>query len=245
MQQQIRHNKDGVEGVMFLRTRNMVALTVISVLAAGTASSQGDGCANDMSVLQCVRKVAVVAQGFQDQLKAVYQEITHKELPVGTVITSVLPPEVFLSEKSPQYDSSRWVPADGRALPANSIYQQLTGQPYAPDLRRVSQQKAVLDIVEGVAETGQVVDQLRTPRFADADWKFHFGARTVQGNRANNDYEQDTDQFEVYVDGGKVVAHGRTYNWKHNAWGSWSNGNTNYIGIVTAPSPFNYYVKIN
>ncbi|KSV76024.1 hypothetical protein N185_16380 [Sinorhizobium sp. GW3] len=229
-----------------MKLRNAVVLLAGGLLlGAGAATSQTQGCSTDMSVIECVRRVAEIARGFDDQLKAVYSEITRKELPVGTVITSVLPPEEFLNDKNPQFDNSRWVPADGRALPANSIYQQLTNKAYAPDLRKTGQQKIVLDVVEGVAEAGQVVDQLKSPQFAEADWRFHFASRTIQGNRANNDVEQDTDQFEVLVDGGKVVAHGRTLNWKHGAWGPWNNGNTNYVGIATVASPFFYYVKIN
>ncbi|MDA5631495.1 MULTISPECIES: hypothetical protein [Rhizobium/Agrobacterium group] len=228
-----------------MKIRTLFALAALGTLTAGAATSATTGCSDDMSVLQCVRQVALIAQGFQDQLRGVYAEISRKEVPVGTVVTSVLTPEQFLNEASPQYDPSSWVPADGRALPANSTYQKLTGQAYAPDLRQLAQQRMVLDVVDGTAQAGQVVDQLRTPQFASADWKFHFAARTVQGNRANNDVEQDTDQFEVLVSEGRVVAHGRTLNWKHNVWGGWSDGNTNYLGIATMRSPFHYYVKIN
>ncbi|WP_152977489.1 hypothetical protein [Bradyrhizobium pachyrhizi] len=210
------------------------------------ASSQtSGGCTADMKLIDCVKRIADLAQSFGDKLSAVYTEISRRELPVGTVIASILPPDVFLSSKNPQFDSSRWVPADGKVLPANSIYQQMTQQAYAPDLRSLSRQRIVLDVVDGVAEAGQVVDQLRTPQFSDANWKFHFGLRNIQGNRANNDFEQDVDNFEVMVDNGKVVAHGRTLNWKHGVWGNWANGSTNFMGIATVASPFYYYVKIN
>jgi hypothetical protein len=203
-----------------------------------------------MKLIECVRRISELAQGFNDNLKGVYKEITRRELPVGTVVMSVLTPEEFLTSTNPQFDASRWVPADGRALPANSLYQQMTGKAYAPDLRKFLRHRMELDVVEGRADAGQVVSQLRTPAFAGDDWKFHFGLRNIQGNRANNDYEQDVDNFEIKVDDqgndkGKLVAHGRTLNWKHSAWGDWANGSANYLGIATAESPFNYYVKIN
>jgi hypothetical protein len=199
-----------------MKLRSVLSLSALALLfGSGFAASQTAGCRNDMSVIECVRRVAEIAQSFDDKLNGVYAEITRRELPVGSVITSVLPPDIFLTDNNPQLDPSRWVPADGRALPANSLYQKMTKSAYAPDLRSISLQKVLLDVVDGVAEAGQVVDQLKTPQFSGANWKFHFGPRLVQGNRANNDYEQDVDQFEVMVDGGKVVAHGRTLNWKH------------------------------
>jgi hypothetical protein len=224
-----------------------LAVTLLVIQVFGFANSQtSSGCRSDMKLIECVRHIADLAQSFDDRLKGVYDEITRRELPVGAVVTSVLTPEELLTGKNPQFDPSRWVPADGRALPANSLYQQLTGKAYAPDLRKFDSQKIVLNVVDGVADAGQVVDQLRTPEFSDANWTFHFGLRNIQGNRANNDYEQDVDNFEILVDNSrKLVAHGRTLNWKFNQWGAWQNGNTNFIGIATVPSPFRYYVKIN
>src|SRR4051812_14068553 len=123
-------------GGKFMNLKQAALLSAIMlILGSGFAASQTGGCRSDMSVIECVRRVADIAQGFNDKVTAFYSEITRRELPVGSVVTSVLPPEIFLSSKNPQFDASRWVPADGRALPANSIYKQMTDAAYAPDLR--------------------------------------------------------------------------------------------------------------
>ena len=54
-----------------------------------------------------------------------------KELPVGTVISSMVQPHVFLSTNTGKY----WLPSDGRAVPKTSLYYKLTGQANLPDLR--------------------------------------------------------------------------------------------------------------
>jgi hypothetical protein len=219
---------------------------VASVSSSGIAISQSAGCTAEMSIKNCVMQIAEIARSFDDKLRAAYAEISKSELPVGSIITSVLPPDKFLNDKNPKFDSRRWVPADGRALPPNSIYQLISGQASAPDLRVVAQQKIVVDVISGNAASGQVVEQLRTPEFASAKWTMHFGLRDVQGNRANNDVEQDVDQFQVLVESGKLVARGRTLNWKHGSWGAWNEtGKANYVGIATVDSGFYYYVKIN
>jgi hypothetical protein len=191
-------------------------------------------------------QIAEIARGFDDKLRAAYAEISKSELPVGSIITSVLPPDRFLNDKNPKFDSRRWIPADGRALPPNSTYQSISGQTAAPDLRVVAQQKVVLDVISGNATSGQIVEQLRTPEFASANWTIHFGLRDMQGNRHSNDYEQDVDQFQLFVESGKLMARGRTLNWKWGVWGPWNEtGKANYVGIATVASGFYYYVKIN
>ena len=57
---------------------------------------------------------------------------------VGTVLTSLLPPESFavVAGDNPDFDSStsKWTLADGRAVP-NSVFAQVTGAPAVPDMR--------------------------------------------------------------------------------------------------------------
>lgn len=54
-----------------------------------------------------------------------------KEIPVGTVIPSMVQPHVFLSTNS----GKLWLPSDGRSVPKTSLYYKLTGQAKLPDLR--------------------------------------------------------------------------------------------------------------
>ncbi len=203
-----------------------------------------DGC-RDMNVVECTQEIARLLQKFENKFSVVVGQIQKTEMPVGSIITSALPPDQFLSSKNPQFDRDKWVVADGRSLPSGSLYQEISGQTVAPDLGSHRRSKLVVDVISGTAPSGQNVRQLYTPEFAAADWKVHFGLRDITGNRCNGDYEQDVDQFSINVDKGAVVARGRTHNFKHNCWGKWNPGSTNYVGIATIKNNLHYYVKIN
>ena len=123
-------------------------------------------------------------------------------------------------------------------MPTNSLYQKISGEAYAPDLKGLHSQKIVVDIVTGAARSGQNILQLRTPEHAAADWAFLFSARDVAGNKYNADYEQDADQFQVLVAANNsLVVQGRTRNWKHGVWGKWAPGDANYLGVATVKTP--------
>lgn len=182
---------------------------------------------------------------FPPKFKAVINQISKTEVPVGTVITSVLPPEHFLGNKNPQYDITKWIAADGRKLPSGSLYEQISGKIRAPDLTHLQQQRIVLDVISGAAHDGQTIRHLYTPKYADEDWVIHFGVRDVEGNKLNADFEQVSDQFQVIPDSGALKVQGRTHNYKQNKYGAWQTGSSNFLGIATKANGLFYYVKIN
>jgi hypothetical protein len=53
------------------------------------------------------------------------------DLPIGTLLPSLVPPEAFLSGDRVY----SWAPADGRQISPDSGYAKLTGKPQTPDLR--------------------------------------------------------------------------------------------------------------
>ena len=52
------------------------------------------------TVKECVARVAAIATAMKDDFRGVFDSITRNELPVGTVVTSVLPPDKFLRLES-------------------------------------------------------------------------------------------------------------------------------------------------
>lgn len=221
-------------------------ISIFSVIALGIWGASALSAADDCkSLSDCAAKLSDAAHGMNDKIEAIFAEIDRQSVPIGTIITSALPPDKFASEGNPQYHASKWVIADGRAISANSRYAKLTGKTSAPDLRFMSRQKLVMDIITGNAKSGQNIKQLQSPEFYMAQWHFQFGLRDISGNRANNDFEQDVDNFQIVPDSGVVIAQGRTLNWKHGQWGGWSPGSVNYMGIATMQSEVFYYVKID
>lgn len=170
--------------------------------------------------------------------------LARNELPVGTIITSTLPPDQFLASSGP-YDVSKWVPASGGALPVASLYGKLSGVDSVPDLRFLQDAKYLTGVVsQSIAHGGQVAS-LIPPELSSDTWTWLASLRDISGSRVNNDYEQDVDNFQVLIDNGAVTAMGRTLNWKHGAWGPWNGGSANVLGFSTRPSKLYYYVKIN
>jgi len=176
---------------------------------------------------------------------AMANSINRSQLPVGTIITSVLPPEKFLTAENPQYDKNKWVHADGRVLPLNTIYQRLSGNSYAPNLTPIEKQKIITGVTTGTAKHGQKIDQLKIDDIAKDDWHFHFGLSDIVGNNLYNDWENTKDHFQVYIEADALVSRGKTYNTKHGRWGAWAPGSANYVGIATKNNPMYYYLKIN
>lgn len=175
-------------------------------------------------------------------------ELKSRELPVGTIVSSALPPDVFLSSKNPQYLPDRWVEANGKALPANSIYQNVTGKNSSPDYSSEQNGLTILDIFTTTVTNGTLVQSLIAgqPIVDGKTWKWFASGNDISGNRVNNDYEQDVDNFQTKIDAtGAVIAQGRTLNWKHSAWGPWNNGTANVLGIATRLNIKYFYVKIN
>ena len=173
------------------------------------------------------------------------QQLTRGELPVGTVIASVLTPDQFMSARNPAYSAGRWVPADGRQVSADSLFARLSSSLNVPDLRAEEGGLNVLDVVVSSVPHGAPVSQTASLVGNAGSWTWLPSPRSIEGSRYNGDWEQAVDAFEIYADGGTIVAQGRTHNFKHGAWGPWKGGSVNLLGISTKRNRTHYYVKIN
>jgi hypothetical protein len=172
--------------------------------------------------------------------------IRNAELPVGTIIKSALAPDQFANPNNYQYSADKWIVADGRTLPAGTRYEQLTGSKVAPDMRPEKAAFNVLDVVSVPKNHGENIVSAISETGKLGEWKWITSSRDVQGNRYNNDYEQDADQFQTFIDGnGVIIAQGRTLNFKHGQWGGWKTGSANLFGIALGKKAYYYYVKIN
>ena len=56
------------------------------------------------------------------------------DYPVGTIIASMIRPEIFLNQRNNRHF---WMPADGRSVPSSSEYYSITQRSQLPDLRGV------------------------------------------------------------------------------------------------------------
>ncbi len=179
------------------------------------------------------------------EIQRLEAELGKKEIPVGTIITSVLTPDQFSSPNNPQYDGGVWVQANGQKLRPNTKYQKLTGKDIAPDMSAVKNALYVQNIVSGDGANNSNISAFTTGD-PYLNWNWFISGRDIQGKRANNDWEQAVDQFQSYLtDDGTIKAQGRTHNFKHGRWGSWSNGSANIYGIGTKKLNLFYYVKID
>lgn len=168
------------------------------------------------------------------------------EVPVGTVVASTLTADQFMSPRNAQYSADKWLPADGRPLPPGSLLEQITGARNTPDWSTEQQGLILLDVVSVPKSHGENVVSAITDAGRKGEWKWHFGPRDVHGNRYNNDWEQDADHFQTFMDGnGTLIAQGRTLNFKHGQYGGWRAGSGNLLGISTQKRRVYYYVKIN
>lgn len=182
------------------------------------------------------------------ELATLRQEIVRRELPLGTIVSSVLPPEKFLSSSNPQFVPGRWAVADGSKLPSGTALESITGVSTAPDMSSKRKAVDVLTIVNGVLPHGAIVDTLKKPELsADATWYWFASGNDIKGNRAGNDYEQAEDRMKTWIttDTHAVIATGSTFNFKHGVWGQELGGTANILGIATLPNFLYYYVKIN
>lgn len=172
--------------------------------------------------------------------------LKQSEVPIGTVIMSSLSPEQFTNPRNPQYIADKWVLADGRELPPGTLYEQITGSRNAPDLSTERSSLSVLDVVSVAKNHGENIASAVTAAGQKGEWRWHFGPRDVHGNRFNNDWEQDADHFQTYIDeNGALIAQGRTFNFKHGQYGGWRTGSGSLFGISFAKKQTYYYVKIN
>jgi len=104
----------------------------------------------------------------------------------------------------------------------------------------------VLDIVSIPKNHGENVASAISESGKLGEWKWFTSGRDVHGNRYNNDWEQDADHFQTFIDeNGVVIAQGRTLNFKHGQYGAWKAGTANLLGISTSKKTYYYYVKIN
>ena len=170
------------------------------------------------------------------------------ELPVGTVIASVLAPDKFFAANHPQFQANEWVVADGTALPANSAYGRLAGVTVSPDLRYLDKSLLLMDTRVAALKQGQnVAEIVQASDVSDrANWTWLSTGRDNQGLAYNNDWEQDVDHFQNFVnESGVVVSQGTTYNRKHGKWGAWQAGEATVLGIASEPIGLFHYIKIN
>lgn len=182
------------------------------------------------------------------ELLALRQELIRRELPVGTVVSTILPPDKFLSSRNPQFIPGRWAVADGSKLPAGTIFESITGQATAPDMSGKRKAMDILTIINGVLPHGAIVDTLKKPEIrSDATWYWFASGNDIKGNRAGNDYEQAEDRMKTWIttEAHTVIATGSTHNFKHNVWGQELGGTANILGIAALPNQLYYYVKIN
>jgi hypothetical protein len=177
-----------------------------------------------------------------DEVKRLEAALRQAELPIGTVVASVLTPEQFFNPVNMTIRAEAWVPVDGKPLPSGSKYGSMTGTTNAPNREDVEGLQ-VKQVVSGSRSHGENVKEFEKPNTA---WKWVASGRDVQGQAPNNDWEQDVDQMQTWVDdNGVVTAQGRTFNRKHGQWGAWKGGTANVFGVATGPSKLNYYLKIN
>ncbi|QPS09556.1 hypothetical protein I6G66_05910 [Delftia acidovorans] len=169
------------------------------------------------------------------------------EAPIGTVISSVLDEQNFYNTSNPSGTKDKWIPADGRLLPPNTLYEKITGEKRAPDLKWEKDSSVVTRTISQPIKHGENVRQAIELSDQQSSWTWLASLRDISGNRANNDYEQDVDHFQTYIDtNGSIISQGRTLNWKHGTWGSWKPGEATLFGIALRKrSNVNYYVKIN
>jgi hypothetical protein len=178
-------------------------------------------------------------------LNRLLEEIRTAEFPVGTIISSTLRPVDFFAANPTL--KRNWVPADGTAIPANSIYAQKGHVTTSPDLTNMSKSLELLAVTSGVAAHGSNISSLITTGMPTDGWTWLAAPRDLQGRRLNNDFEQAEDHFQTWIDpNGGVTAQGSTFNFKAGQWGPWNGGSVNVLGLATAPaSHLFYYVRIN
>lgn len=177
-----------------------------------------------------------------DEVKRLETALRQAELPVGTIVTSLLTPDQFFNPLNATIRAEAWVPVDGKPLPPGSKYGALTGSANAPKREDLNDLQ-VKGIVSASRKHGENVKEFETP---GANWKWVASGRDIQGNAPNNDWEQDVDQMQTWVDeNGVVTAQGRTWNRKHSQWGAWKGGEANILGIAIGASNLQYYLKIN
>lgn len=177
-----------------------------------------------------------------DEVKRLETALRQAEVPVGTIVASILTPEQFFNPVNSNVKKEAWVLVDGKPLPADTKYGKMTGSANAPKREDVEGLQ-LKQVVSGARSHGESVKQFETP---GANWKWVASGRDVQGQTPNNDWEQDVDQMQTWVDeNGTVTAQGRTWNRKHGSWGAWKGGSANVFGVGTGSSGLNYYLKVN
>lgn len=170
------------------------------------------------------------------------------ELPIGTVVTSVLTPDKFFSSDNPQYQAGEWVVADGKPLPPGTAYGKLMGSSHAPDLRYLDAALHVMDVRSTSLKQGEntraVLSLSDAPE--SSEWAWMLSSREVMGIPPGGDWEQDTNHFQTLIDqNGVVYNQSRTLNRKHRRWSGWTTGEANVFGIATKKNSLHHYVKVN
>lgn len=118
-------------------------------------------------------------------------------LPVGSIVASVVQPESL-----PAADADRWVLADGRTVPATSLYTVTTGRTSVPDLRGLFLRGLNGSRADGLEDPGGAG---RTPGDTQRD-AFASHAHATFGNSSSGVANGDNANYLTIVSRGQVTA---------------------------------------
>lgn len=130
-------------------------------------------------------------------------------------------------------------------MPAGTAYESLTGRNTTLDLRDLADAYTVVDHLTRTVEANVTLDSLVPTGSIAQDWLWIYSMLDVQGNKANQGWEQAPDQFQMNADGGQITVRGRTQDWLRNIWGEWRNGTANVFAIGLSQNDLYYYVRVN
>jgi len=170
------------------------------------------------------------------------------EVPIGTIVSSVLPPDKFFSPSNPQFQKNEWALADGKLLPKGSAYGLLASTDRAPDLSYLDKAIALLDVKSAALKANENVAAISaaSDARADAKWEWIVSTRNTIGLSPIGDWEQDTNHFQTFIDSaGAVKVQSRTLNRKHKFWQDWIPGEANVTGLAFERPVLFHYLKIN
>jgi hypothetical protein len=115
--------KDTENEVVGLRNKLLSAHSDIDSLVQRTKDSA--------SLVTSDRNLEKIANNLSKSPDFLNRALSSSEMPVGAVVSSLLPPHKFLSE----INKGKWIAADGQEIPRHSSYFKMSGRQRSPDLR--------------------------------------------------------------------------------------------------------------